>query len=368
MPPDLPRPPSPLASPAADAGFTLAGRAVPLGCSVDLSLPLAETYSGASVSIPIRIVRGDNPGPALFITGAVHGDEINGAGIVREIILAEPFKLRAGTLVLVPVVNLFGFERRERTLPDRRDLNRCFPGNAAGSLATRFAHVLFTEIVRRCDYGIDLHTAAAGRTNFPNVRADLSRPDVRRIAVAFGCELIVAGRGPAGSLRRAACNAGCPTIILEAGEVAKVEPTVVEAGVRGVRNVLAELGMIDGRPYKPAYQLLIDKTTWVRAKTGGMLQFHVAPGDLVQQGQPIATIADILGRNPGVIESPRDGVILGMATLPAVNPGDPICHIAVVKGGLGPVRKAIRGINEHHLHERLRGDLATNVTVTERPG
>lgn len=348
--------------------FTIANHIVPPGQSANLSLPLTETYSGASVAIPIRIIRGDEPGPAVFITGAVHGDELNGAGIVREIILAEPFTVRAGTLVLIPVVNLFGFERRERTLPDRRDLNRCFPGNTTGSLATRFAHTLFTEVVRRCDYGIDLHTGAAGRTNFPNVRADLSRPEVKRIAMAFGCELVVAGRGPAGSLRRAACNAGCATIILEAGEIGKVEPTVVEAGVRGVRNVLAELGMGEGLPYKPAYQVLIDKTTWVRARSGGMLQFHAAPGDLVQAGQPIATNADLLGRERNVIESPRDGVVLGMATHPAVNPGDPICHIAVVKGGLGEIRRAIRGMNERHLHERLRGDLATNVRVTERPG
>lgn len=348
--------------------FTLANQTIPLGESANLSLPLAETYSGASVAIPIRVIRGPQPGPAVFITGAVHGEEINGTGIIREIILAEPFTLRAGTLVLVPVVNLFGFERRERSLPDRRDLNRCFPGNRSGSLATRFAHALFTEVVKRCDYGIDLHTAAAGRTNFPNVRGDLTRPDVRRIATAFGCELIVAGRGPAGSLRRAACNAGCPTIILEAGEVAKVEPTVVETGVRGVRNVLTELGMVEGRPFKPAYQAIIHKTTWVRAKAGGMLQFHVGPGDLVQQGQPIATNADLLGRNPTVIESPRDGVILGMATLPAVNPGDPICHIAVITTGLAEIRNAIRTMTDHHLHERLRGDLATNVTVTERPG
>src|SRR5690606_21004332 len=151
----------------------------------------------------------------------------------------------AGTIMLVPVVNILGFDRKARYLPDRRDLNRSFPGSTTGSLAARFAHAVHEEILSRCDFGIDLHTGPVQRTNYPNVRGALAIPGVERIARAFGATIIVNGRGPVGSLRRAACDMGCPTIILEAGEVWKVEPTVVEIGVRGVRNVLIELGMLD---------------------------------------------------------------------------------------------------------------------------
>lgn len=188
----------------------LAGRRIPRGKSLDVQLPLSQTYSGANVRIPVRVWRGERPGPAVFVTGAIHGDEINGAGIVREIIVGAPFQIVAGTLVLAPVVNMFGFERHSRYLPDRRDLNRHFPGSQSGSPASRLAHAVFNELVARCDYGIDLHSAAVRRTNFPGVRADLLRPEARRIAFAFGCELVVNGKGPKGSLRRAACRKAAP--------------------------------------------------------------------------------------------------------------------------------------------------------------
>ena len=344
--------------------LTICGRDVRPSERVDISLQVAESYFGTARSIPVHAWRGRRPGPTVLVTGAVHGDEINGTGIVRELMLHEPFELQSGSLVLVPVVNLPGFERHSRYMPDRRDLNRSFPGSPEGSLARRYAHVLFGELVRKCDYAIDLHTPAVRRTNFPNVRANLKDQDVARIAFAFGSGLVVNGKGPKGSLRREAGKIGCPTIVLEAGEALKFEPTVIEVGVQGVRNVLIELGMVEGTPLRPLYQARVDKATWVRAATGGLLQLHVGPGDLVDEGQPVATTTDLLGGESDVLEAPVDGVIMGLTTLPAVAPGDPVCHVAVPRDGLASIREAIKASDESLL-QRVHQDLSTNVVVSE---
>jgi len=345
--------------------LTVGGVAVALGEHRDIDIEVSQSYSGIPVLLPVNVMRAAKPGPTVFVTAAVHGDELNGTGIVRELILRPPFSLIAGSLILVPVVNVLGFERLMRYMPDRRDLNRAFPGGGDGSLARRFAGVIFREIVRQSDYGIDFHTAAVRRTNFPNVRGDLTDPRVDELARAFGCGLIVNGKGPDGSLRRTACKAGCPTIILEAGEVWKIEPTVVEAGLRGVRNVLVHFGMVDGKPKKPAYQARIEKTVWVRADWGGMLQFHVAPGDVVEANQPIATNTNLLGKRQNALVSPADGVVLGMTTMPMVKPGDPVVHLAMPVDGIAAIQKAVARASDESLHERLRDDLASNITVSE---
>jgi len=336
-----------------------------LGERRNLFLSVSQSYSGSPVVVPITVWRAAQPGPAVFITAAVHGDELNGTGIVREIILRPPFQLTCGSLVLVPVVNIQGFERHTRYLPDRRDLNRCFPGSPEGSLAGRLAHTIFSQVISRCDYGIDLHTAAVRRTNFPSVRAYSRDAEVARIARAFGCEAIVNRKGPKSSLRREACEAGCPTIILEAGEVWKIEPHVVEYGVRGIRNVLIELGMVEGKREEPLYQVWTRKTLWVRADCGGILAFHIAPGDVVEKEQPLVTTTNLLGEEQNVLCSPTAGIILGMTTLPTVTPGAPVCHIAVPRGGMKLVRRALARDDEESLHERIRDDLAASVTVSE---
>jgi uncharacterized protein len=275
----------------------------------------------------------------------------------------KPPKLSRGTLILVPVVNGFGFENHSRYLPDRRDLNRCFPGSLRGSLASRIARSFFDEVVRKCDFCIDLHTAAVRRTNYPNIRADLTDPGVRKLARSFGCELIVNGKGPVGSLRREACKIGCPAIILEAGEVWKIEPAIVEMGVRGVKNVLIELEMLHGTPKRPRYQTRIDQTAWVRAELGGILSFHVGPGDIVEYGQPIATNVSVIGAAQSVLIAPADGIILGMATLPAVKPGEPVCHIAIPRRKISAIRRDLAGMPEDEVEHQIRRELATSIAV-----
>ena len=330
-----------------------------------IKLKVTERRSGAIVRLPIQVRRASQDGPTVFITGALHGDEINGTGAIQQLMVDTDFSITRGALVLVPVLNILGFERHSRYLPDRRDLNRMFPGSPQGSLASRMAARIFDEIVARCDYGIDLHTAAVRRTNYPNVRGDLADESVRRIAMAFGCEVILNSEGPQGSFRKEATAAGCPTIVMEGGEVLKVEPGIVQSAVRGIRNVLTELGMLDGPVEKPRYQLVIEKSQWLRASRGGFMHFHIKPGDLVEQDQPIATNHDLLGSPQLTLTSPCDAVVIGMTTLPAVSPGEPICNLGQLPLGTS-IRKLQYGRSQQDsLEEILVDQLSSNLLVVD---
>ncbi|MEO0796565.1 MAG: succinylglutamate desuccinylase/aspartoacylase family protein [Verrucomicrobiota bacterium] len=341
----------------------LGGKEISPGESKSVRLKISETYTGDEIALPVRVINARKTGPKVFVSAAIHGDEINGTGIVHDLLYDEPLDIHAGALFLIPVVNVFGFETHERYLPDRRDLNRSFPGSESGSLAARIASIFMREIVQQCDYGIDLHSAAFQRTNYPNIRADLSSPAVRKLALAFGCSLIVDGKGPEGALRREACKAGCPTIILEAGEPWKMEPGILELGVRGIRNVLKELDMLAGEIVPPPYQIRSKKTVWVRAEVGGILRYHIGAGEWVEEGQPIATNYSILGKAQYTLVSPADGVILSLATLPAVKPGEPVVHISVPTSNKRALKKKLS--RHQGLSARVRQDLATNIALTK---
>lgn len=345
----------------------IGGHRIPVG-STDVRLKVSETYFGDDVNVHLRAIRAKRPGPAVFVTAAIHGDELNGVGVVHDLLFDDSLVLQRGTLVLVPVANVFGFESNERYLPDRRDLNRSFPGSAGGSLASRLAHSLFENVVKQCDYGIDLHTAAIHRTNYPNIRGNLRNQEVRRIANAFGAELILNGAGPEGSFRREACAAGCPTICVEAGEPWKMEPAMVQFGVRGVRNVLIELGMLDGRRVDPPYQTHITRTHWLRAQVGGILRFHVVPGQLVRSGDSIASNYTLLGKQQSHIVAPTAGIIVGMTTLPTVKPGEPICQIGKSSLSLSKIEEALQRPSQsgHDIHE-ARIHLATSIHQVTPP-
>ena len=348
--------------------FQIGDTSIRRGESKDIYLNISQRYTGDPISLPIRVIRANRSGPTVFVSAAVHGDEINGTGIIHELMFGQEVALKCGTLILVPAVNIFGFEIQDRYMPDRRDLNRNFPGSEAGSLTRRVAHILFEQVVRKCDYGIDLHTAAGSRTNFPNVRGDLSVAEVRRLSKAFGCELMVNSKGPIGSLRREATKAGCATIILEAGEPCKIEPGILKIGVRGVHNVLKDLKMISGQPMLPAYQTRVSKSLWIRSEVGGILRFHISPGDIIKQGDAIATNASVFGQEQNLLTSPVSGIVLGMTTLPMVKPGEPVCHIAIPSQSLRSVSRALKNAPSSSLSHRVRGDLATNFSVSEREG
>jgi len=342
------------------------GTEIPPGASVDVKLAVSESYSSMTLRIPIHVRRAEEDGPVIFVTAALHGDEINGTGAIRHLIMDDELQLDRGALVLIPVLNLLAFDRHSRYLPDRRDLNRSFPGSLSGSLARRMAHKIFTEIVSRCDYGIDLHTAAVRRTNYPTIRADLSSPEVKKLAEAFGSEVMMNGKGPRGSFRREACLAGCPVITMEGGEVWKVEPSIVESSIRGIKNVLRNFEMLSGDADNPGYQIVVERSKWVRADRGGFLQFHVKPGDVIEADAALATNSTLLGRERSVLRAPFNAVVIGMTTLPAVSPGEAVCHLAELPDDMTPEQiQKLRTRSDIH-DEQIAEDLSTNIVVTER--
>lgn len=335
------------------------------GSEADIDLPISQSYSGADQCIPVHVRRGPKDGPVVFITAALHGDEINGTGAIRQLVADPDFALLKGALIMVPVLNLLAFERHSRYMPDRRDLNRCFPGSSTGSLASRLAHTLFSEIVSRSDFGIDLHTAAVRRTNYPTVRGNLTNPAVKTLAKSFGSEIIISGKGPVGSFRRSACRTGCPTIIMEGGEVWKVEPGIVGTAIRGIKNVLKNLQMLEGEADQPDYQVTITKTFWLRAERGGFLQFHARPGQVVSKGQPLATNSNLLGRESNILVAPFHAVVLGMTTLPAVTPGEPVYHLGRLPRNIRPETLRKKRHDQDGLESQVVSELASNVMLVD---
>ena len=309
------------------APFEIAGTQIKPGEYQELSLKVSEFYTSHATNIPVFVKRGTQDGPRLFVTAAVHGDEINGVQIVRNLIIELKERDIKGTFVGVPVVNRFGFINHQRDMPDQRDLNRAFPGTADGSLASRYANNVFREIVAKCTHGIDLHTAGASRTNMPQVRCDIKNPECKRMAQSFGTNVILHHPGGKGTLRREATVAGIPTIIYEAGETFKFERDVVAQGKRGILQVMKTLGMIEFEAQPPPYQVVVKHSEWVRADKGGLLDVYVRPGDLVYEGDEIGVITNPFGREKGSVKSPCTGLVIGRVTLPLVHPGNPIAHL-----------------------------------------
>jgi predicted deacylase len=322
----------PTRAPDSRSVLSFAGTKVGLGQTAELRLKVAESYTAEPVSIPVTVVRGA-PGPILFITATVHGDELNGVGILRSLLNDTDFNGLRGTLIGVPVVNVPGFLVQDRRLPDRRDLNRSFPGSPKGSLTARLADMLFRQVIRQSDFGIDLHTAGGERSNYPQIRADLADPRVSELAEAFGIPLLIGGEGPEGSLRRTACGAGVPTIVFEAGSARRLERPFIEIGIAGILNVMRFLRMLPGEPAEPPLRLRIERTHWVRAQAGGILDLGVELGQALERGAPISVNTNPFGRERSLLKAPWSGVVLGLTQLPLVHPGDAICHLARLDPG-----------------------------------
>ena len=329
----------------------ICGRRVQPGKVAQIHLKVSETVTHRPATIPVTVVHGTEPGPTLFLTGAVHGDEINGVAIVRRVLdIIDPEKLK-GTLIGVPVVNRVGFQSYTRYLPDRRDLNRFFPGDANGSMASRIAHKLFDKVISKADAGIDLHTAAAGQANLCHVRGDTENEVIKDLMKAFGTPIMLEGGGPKGSLRRAATDAGVPTIIFEAGEPNRFQHHVVEIGATGVLRVMNHLGMIKTRQPKVPISILVKKSEWVRADHGGILDLEVSPGDLVRTGQRIAVIHDPFGQHVDELRAATSGVVLSTATDPLTNPGNAVAHIGHLHKTLKRAREYVKaGGDMGHIH------------------
>jgi predicted deacylase len=295
-----------------------------------LELPVARLPTGTRLSLPVTVVHGHRTGPRLWLSAAIHGDEINGVEIIRQVLEEVEAEGLRGTLVAVPVVNVFGFIHQSRYLPDRRDLNRSFPGSARGSMAARLAHLFMTEVVKRCTHGVDLHTGSDHRVNLPQVRADLEDPGTLRIARAFGSRLMVHARLRDGSLRDAAAKAGIPVLVYEAGEALRFDDEAIEIGVNGILRLMSVLGMRPlGKRLRRSTTVAVARTLWVRARRAGVLHLEVVLGQRVRQGQQLGIISDATGETFSTVRARCDGLVMAHRANPLVNRGDALVHLAV---------------------------------------
>jgi uncharacterized protein len=317
--------------------FAIAGTSVEPGTRRLVDLPVSKLSNHTPITLPVHVVHGVEPGPTLFLSAAIHGDELNGVEIIRRVLRTlQPGQLH-GTLLCVPIVNTYGFMGRSRYLPDRRDLNRSFPGSAGGSLAARIAHLMMSEVVTRSQIGIDLHTAAVHRVNLPQIRCDCrKRPRCRELSEAFGAPVILESPERPGSLRKAARELGVDVLVYEGGEGLRFDEFAIQAGVDGIAGVMLASGMLnyldadDGAAAMPerARPFLAQASSWVRATESGILRSTKRIGAWVDPGEIIGHIANPYEDGDVPVIAPRRGIIVGLTTLPIVNLGDALFHLA----------------------------------------
>ncbi|TFG51497.1 MAG: succinylglutamate desuccinylase/aspartoacylase family protein [Gemmatimonadales bacterium] len=307
------------------------GTAVAPGTSAQLEIPVARLATHTMLHLPVMVVNGKSDGARLWLSAALHGDELNGMEIIRQVLeRVNPRRLR-GAVLAVPVVNVFGFINQSRYLPDRRDLNRSFPGTRRGSLASRLAWLFMREIVDRCTHGIDLHTAAPPRVNLPQIRGDLDDPETRRCAAAFAAPLMLTGKPPGGSLRMATSKRKIPTLLYEAGEPLRFNPDAIEIGVAGVLRVMAALDMIDSAPRTRTVSVEARRSTWIRASQSGVTYLDVKLGQRVADKERLGRITDPFGNAAAEIHAPLAGIVIGHTIQPLVYRGDAVIHLAAVQ-------------------------------------
>lgn len=313
--------------------FVIGGETIKPGETRKLDIPIVRLYTDTSMYLPVFIKRGKKPGPTVFVSAAIHGDELNGIEIISRLINSKSIKNIKGTLIAVPLVNAYGVLNHSRYLPDRRDLNRVFPGSKKGSLAGRLAQIFMQEIVKQCDYGIDLHTGAIHRSNLPQIRANLDDEKTLAMAKAFGVPVIINSNLRDGSLRASANELGICMLLYEAGEALRFDELSIRVGYRGIINVLRHLGMLAKSKSKraPIEPYVVQDSGWVRAPDSGFISHKHELGDYVYKGDILATVKDPYGEVIDTIKSHADGVIIGKQNIPLVHEGEAVYHIAYFK-------------------------------------
>jgi uncharacterized protein len=310
----------------------VSGQEVRPGERIRIDIPLPNLYTQTPVAMPMHVVHGRRPGPRLFVTAALHGDEINGVEIIRRLLQHHALEHLHGTLLAVPVVNVYGYIRQSRYLPDRRDLNRSFPGSDRGSLTARLAAILINEVVAGSTHGIDLHTGALHRENLPQVRAALdSCESMPGLARAFGTPVILDAELRPGSLRATAAERCIPVLVYEAGEALRFDEFAVRAGLRGVLGVMRHLGMTRGRTGRRALSrgtVVARSNLWVRAPQSGVLLSTTPLGAHVNAGDTLGILADPLRSADDRVIAPVAGIVIGRTNLPLVTEGEALYHIA----------------------------------------
>lgn len=309
--------------------MTIGDTVIAPGQRANVDLPIADLYTSTSLSMPLQIICGRYAGPTLFVSAAVHGDELNGVEIIHRLLKRKSMNSIRGTLLAVPIVNVHGFINQSRYLPDRRDLNRSFPGSAKGSIASRLAHTFLNEIVSKADYGLDLHTGAIDRSNLPQIRGNMDDERTLELAKAFGVPVIVNSNILDGSLRDSASKQGLPVLIYEAGEALRFDEISIRAGLRGVLNVMRCIGMLPESKRRKALDPMVARNTrWVRSPASGVVTGKVILGGRVLKGQRLATIGDPLGVSEDYAIAPFDGIVIGRSNLPLAYEGEALFNIA----------------------------------------
>ncbi|MEC9341506.1 MAG: succinylglutamate desuccinylase/aspartoacylase family protein, partial [Pseudomonadota bacterium] len=315
-------------APPRNKGIVVGGVPVTPGQRRIIDLPAPALTTREDFHLPVVVIHGRRQGPRLCISSAIHGDEINGVEIIRRLLTRPALNRLRGTLIAVPVVNIYGFLNRSRYLPDRRDLNRSFPGSDKGSIAARLARLYVDEVLAASTHAIDLHTAAIHRENLPHIRANMDHPETARLAAAFGAPVTINGDTLAGSLREAAAELRIPLLLYEAGEALRFNETAIRAGVRGILSVMRALEMLPSRGTRPGIAPLVPHSTqWIRAPEGGVLR-HLAPlGKRIEQDDVLGFISDPFGEMEVPVLAPASGIVIGRTTIPLVNEGDALLHL-----------------------------------------
>lgn len=307
----------------------IAGVEIAPGEFKEININIARLPSHTQIDTPIYVARGLEDGPVLALMAGMHGDEINGMEIVRRIIDSGQNKPKRGTVVCMPIVNLYGFLNYSRDVPDGKDINRSFPGNKNGSLASRVAYHLMKEVIPYIDYGIDFHTGGAMRANYPQVRAVLRDPKNIELANAFCAPFTMDAPFRANSLRHEAANRGKNIIVFEGGESLRFDNQTIEEGIGGTLRLMKHLNMIDMAPEPNEQNRVIWNTSWIRAKHAGLFQSNVLCGQLVQKGEWVGTITDPFGEFKEQVMSPETGYVIGLNNIPVINAGDALMHLGM---------------------------------------
>lgn len=313
------------------APVTINGVTVRAGQRETISVPVAKLYTHTNLAMPVHVVNGRGDGPTMFVCAAIHGDELNGVEIIRRLLQHPTLKRLRGALIAIPIVNVHGFLDRSRYLPDRRDLNRSFPGIERGSLAARIANLFMAEIVAQSNYGIDLHTGGLHRTNLPHVRAYLDDEETARLAKAFGTPVMINSDLRDGSLRQAAVEKGVPMLLYEAGEALRFDEVSIRAGVRGVINVMRALKMLPATGHarkKETRPVEARASSWVRAPESGIFRASVPIGAKVTKDGLLGVVSDSFGDTELEVRAPYEGLVIGRTNLPLVHEGEALFHIA----------------------------------------
>jgi len=309
--------------------ITIGGTKIARGREKQISVPIARLPTHTQISIPVYVSRSKDPGPVLLVMAGMHGDEINGVETLRRMVIGGLFRPLRGSVICIPVLNIFGFINFSRDVTDGKDVNRSFPGTRSGSLASQVAYYVTHEIIPQINYGVDFHTGGARRNNYPQIRAKLEDLNNMELAKAFSPPFILDSPYRDKSFRKEAQKNNIPVLVFEGGESLRLRKNAIDEGIGGFLRLMKHLDMIDEAPKPTKQPIVIKKSLWLRAKVSGLQHTFFRNGSYIEKDQVVGLVTDPFGEFESKIKSPATGYIIGINNNPVVNRGDPLLHIGV---------------------------------------